>query len=313
MAGRRTLIRSTVARLSSSLGTSAAFGAQNRSGRKPNRRETRHPGSGGVSPRRTVALTKVMNEHDDLISRLRAFGRRPVDPDLAARHLSAMAAPSPADAPPRGHRLRVVAAFTVGLLAGTTGLATAGALPNGVQEIAHSTLGSVGVNVPHGNRYQGSECGKVFKNHGQYVRSQPKGNRAAAAASRCGKPLGAGADDGNGGAPEKAGCQGPPPWAGKGKPDKAARDARKQACGDHDEAGGDQKTGEGQTAPAPAPEAVQGAGPAPETTSPSATPPPVTAEPSTTTTTTDTTSTTTPSEDTTSTTTVPVPVPGLGS
>lgn len=264
-----------------------------------------------------MALTKVMNEHDDLISRLRAFGRRPVDPDLAARHLSAMAAPTPADAPRRHHRLRVVAAFAVGLLAGTTGLATAGALPNGVQEIAHTTLGSVGVNVPHGNRYQGPECGGTVKNHGQYVRSQPKGNRAAAAASRCGKPLGAGADDGNGGAPEKAGgCQGPPPWAGKGKPDKAAKDARKQACGDHDdEAGGDQKTGEGQTAPTPAPEAVQGADPAPETTSPSATTPPVTVEPSTTTTTTDTTSTTTPSEDTTSTTTttVPVPVPGLGS
>jgi hypothetical protein len=268
----------------------------------------------------------MMNEHDDLISRLRAFGRRPVDAGLADRHLSAMAAPSLADAPRSRHRLRVVAAFAVGLLAGTTGLATAGALPNGVQEIAHHTLGSVGVNVPHGDRYQGPECGGVVKNHGQYVRSQPKGDRAAAAASRCGKPLGAGAgddgsDDGNGGAPKKSGgCQGPPPWAGKGKPDQAAKDARKQACGDHDgdaedEPGDDQKAGEGQTAPTPAPEAVQGAGPDPETTSPSATTtPPVTAEPSVTTTTASaTTSTTTPSDDTTSTTAVPVPVPGLGS
>jgi hypothetical protein len=254
-----------------------------------------------------------MNEHDDLISRLRAFGRRPVDPGLAARHLSAMA-PSLAAAPRQGHRVRVVAAFAVGLLAGTTGLATAGALPNGAQEIAHHTLGSVGVNVPHGDRYQGAECGGVVKNHGQYVRSQPKEDRAVAAASRCGKPLKAGAGDGNGGAPEKSGdCQGPPPWAGKGKPDQAAKDARKQACGDHDaddEGGGDQKAGEDKTAPAP--EAVQGAG-APETTSPSATTPPVTAEPSATTTTTDTTSTTAPSGDTTSTTAIPVPVPGLGS
>ena len=259
-----------------------------------------------------------MNEHDDLISRLRAFGRRPVDPGLAARHLSAMAAPSPADGPRRRHRLRVVAAVAVGLLAGTTGLATAGALPNSAQEIAHNTLESVGVNVPHGDRYQDAKCGGVVKNHGQYVRSQPKGNRAAAAASPCGKPLKAGAGDGNGAAPEKAGgCQGPPPWAGKGGPDQAAKDARKQACGDHDddEAGGDQKAGEDQTAPTPAPKAVQGAGQAPETTSPSATTtPPVTAEPSTTTTTaTVTTSTTAPSEDTTSTTAVPVPVPGLGS
>jgi len=291
----------------------------------------RHSESGGVSPGRTVALTTMMNEHDDLISRLRAFGRRPVDAGLAARHLSAMATPSLADAPRRRHQLRVVAAFAVGLLAGTTGLATAGALPNGAQEIAHHTLGSFGVNVPHGDRYQGPGCGGA-KNHGQYVRSRPKGDRAAAAASRCGKPLGAGAGDdgsgdGNGGAPGKAaGCQGPPPWAGKGKPDQAAKDARKQACGDHDgdgdEAGGDPKAGEGQTAPTPAPEAV----PAPETTSPGATTPPgattapgattppVTAQPSATTTTVPvTTSTTTPSDDTTSTTAVPVPVPGLGS
>jgi hypothetical protein len=257
-----------------------------------------------------------MNEHDDLISRLRAFGRRPVDPGLAARHVSAMAALSPADAPRHHHRLRVVAAFAVGLLAGTTGLATAGALPNGAQEIAHHTLGSVGVNVPHGDRYQGAECGGVVKNHGQYVRSQPKGNRAAAAASPCGKPPKAGGDDGNGAAPDKAaGCQGPPPWAGKGKPDQAAKDARKQACGDHDgadEADGDQKNGEGQAKPAP--EAVHGAGPAPETTVPSVTTPPATVEPSATTTTVPvTTSTTTQSEDTTSTTAVPVPVPGLGS
>src|ERR1043166_4673961 len=103
----------------------------------------------------------MMNEHDDLISRLRAFGRRPVDAGLAARHLSAMAAPSGADAPWHRHRFRVVAAFAVGLLAGTTGLATAGALPNGAQEIAHSTLGSVGVNVPHGDRFQGPGCGDV--------------------------------------------------------------------------------------------------------------------------------------------------------
>jgi hypothetical protein len=59
-----------------------------------------------VSPRRTVAITTVMNEDDDLISRLRAFGRRPVDPGLAARRPSAMAAPAlattPATAPPDG-------------------------------------------------------------------------------------------------------------------------------------------------------------------------------------------------------------------
>src|SRR5205823_13524392 len=137
---------------------------------------------------------------------------------------------------PRRHRLKIVAAFTVGLMAGTTGLASAGALPNGAQEVAHHALGAVGVNVPHGDRYQGPECGGTVKNHGQYVRSQPKGNRAQAAASRCGKPLQAG-EDGSDGAGGKTGGSaggrpGPPPWAGEGKPDRAAKAARQKACGD---------------------------------------------------------------------------------
>jgi hypothetical protein len=40
-----------------------------------------------------VAITTVMNEDDDLISRQRAFGRRPVDPGLNAWHLFAVAVP----------------------------------------------------------------------------------------------------------------------------------------------------------------------------------------------------------------------------
>jgi hypothetical protein len=267
-----------------------------------------------------VALTTVMNENEDLISRLRAFGRRPVDTDLATGHLAAIAAASGALSRPRTHRLRVVAAFTVGLLAGTSGLATAGALPNGAQEIAHRTLGSVGVNVPHGDRYQGPECGGEVKNHGQYVKSQPKGSRATAAASRCGKPLQAGTgDDGSG---KATGCQGPPPWAGKGKPDQAAKDARKAACGneqDGDEkAGNDQKAdSDAKEAPAPAAGAVTGLVPLPETTPTSATTTSTTSTSETTSTsattsTTLTTVTTAPQEDTT-TTTATVPVPGLGS
>jgi hypothetical protein len=45
-----------------------------------------------------------------------------------------------------------VAAFAVGLLAGSSGLATAGALPDGAQEVAHRTLGAVGLKVPHGDQ-----------------------------------------------------------------------------------------------------------------------------------------------------------------
>ena len=257
-----------------------------------------------------------MNENDDPITRLRALGRRPVDTHLASGHLAAMATTSGAVSRPK-HRLRTVAAFAVGLVVGTSGLATAGALPHGAQEIAHRTLGSVGVKVPHGDRYQGEECGGVVKNHGQYVRSQPKGSRATAAKSRCGKRVQAGtgedASDGNGqGAAKAAGCQGPPPWAGKGKPDQAAKDARKQACGDEsdddEKAGDEQKAGsDAPEAPAPPAGAVTGAVPVPETT-----PTSDTTSTSTTTSTTSTTATTAPQEETTST-TATLPVPGLGS
>ena len=254
-----------------------------------------------------------MNEHEDLIARLRALGRKPVDAELAGRHLAAMAGvpdgPTPVARPGR-HRLRIVAAFAAGLLAGTTGLATAGALPNGAQEVAHHALGAVGVNVPHGDRYQGPECGGPVKNHGQYVRSQPKGNRAQAAASRCGKPLQAGqggADDADGGTAGPAGdCQGPPPWAGKGKPDQAAKDARKQACGHGSDEGDD---GEKPAAP----NGAGAPGAAPPTPATTATEPPTMATTapvtpttaSTTTTTAPTTTTTSPSSTTTTATTAP--------
>lgn len=177
-----------------------------------------------------------MNENEDLISRLRALGRRPVDPEVAGTHMAAMnEAVDNTGGGVRAYRMKIVAAFVVGLVAGTSGLATAGALPDGAQEAAHRTFGAVGIKVPHSDRYWGKECaGEAKKNHGQYVRSQPKGKRAEAAASRCGKPVqaGAGDDDRTGGGDGKgAGCQGPPPWAGKGKPDQAAKAARKQACG----------------------------------------------------------------------------------
>jgi hypothetical protein len=141
--------------------------------------------------------------------------------------------------------MKIVAAFVVGLVAGTSGLATAGALPDGAQEVAHRTFGAVGIKVPHGDRYWGQECtGEAKKNHGQYVRSQPKDKRAEAAASRCGKPVQAGADDPAGAGEGKgAGCQGPPPWAGKGKPDEAAKAARKQACGQDKDEKGDEAPG----------------------------------------------------------------------
>jgi hypothetical protein len=195
-----------------------------------------------------------MTEHEDLIARLRDLGSQPVRLEVAEQHLAGIDdAPVAVGGRRRPHRIRVVAAFAIGLLAGTSGLATAGALPDGPQEVAHRTLGAVGLKVPHGDRYQGPECGGVVKNHGQYVRSQPKDKRAQAAASRCGKPVqaGSGDDQGNGQGGQGAGCQGPPPWAGKGKPDAAAKAERKQACGTEHEADDEEKPAAGAEPAAP--------------------------------------------------------------
>jgi hypothetical protein len=245
-----------------------------------------------------------MNENEDLISRLRAFGRRPVSPEVAGTHLAAMDEATGVRA--GAHRMKIVAAFVVGLMAGTSGLATAGALPDGAQEVAHRTFGAVGIKVPHGDRYWGQECaGEAKKNHGQYVRSQPKDKRAEAAASRCGKPVQAGDDDRTGGGDGTgAGCQGPPPWAGKGKPDAAAKAARKQACGQgSDEKGSDEK---GSEAPGPSTQAEPTTEPTVETTT-------TTVGPSTATTETTETTTTTAPPATTTTTAGPdsVPAPSL--
>jgi len=212
-----------------------------------------------------------MNENEELISRLRAFGRRPVSPEVAGTHLAAMGEAVDATGARGAHRMKIVAAFVVGLVAGTSGLATAGALPDGPQEVAHRTFGAVGIKVPHGDRYWGPECaGEAKKNHGQYVRSQPKDKRAEAAASSCGKPVQAGrgddsAGDGDG---KGAGCQGPPPWAGKGKPDEAAKAARKQACGQSKDEKGDEAPGPSTQAEPIGPLTPDPSGANPSTTEP---------------------------------------------
>ena len=138
-----------------------------------------------------------MTEQDPLTDRLRDLGRQPVDPATSSRHLTAMAA---AEGGRRrvSTKLKVGLAFAAGLLIGGTGLASAGALPAPAQNVAHSTLSKVGVDVPRGTeRYNDpAVCGldpatgKPFRNHGQYV----KANKAnpAAGESRCGKPVKAG-------------------------------------------------------------------------------------------------------------------------
>lgn len=178
-----------------------------------------------------------MDEHDDLRSRLRALAAQEIDPALQQAHLARMA-----DVP--GHRrlrpkLRAAGVFLAGLLVGGSGLAAAGALPDPAQHAAHQVLGEVGVDIPDPERYHGPECGPERKrNHGGYVRDNKE-----LARSDCGKPLGTGGDgeadvDGRPDHPGGSECQGPPPWAGPGKPSMtkeekaAAQAARAATCGE---------------------------------------------------------------------------------
>jgi len=78
-----------------------------------------------------------------------------------------------------------------GFLFGSLGLASAGALPDSVQDVAHDVLDHVGVDVPPGHdRFNDpTECpGGPYKNHGDFVK-QNKDNASSAAQSDCGKPL----------------------------------------------------------------------------------------------------------------------------
>ena len=162
-----------------------------------------------------------MDDHDPLAERLRDLGRQPIDPATSGRHLSAMTAVRPR----RGGawtRLKVAGAFAAGLFLGGTGLASAGALPAPAQDVARSTLAKVGVNVPHGTeRFNDpAVCGldpatqQPFRNHGQYVRAHK--NDPAAAQSRCGKPLKAGAPAGPGSAEKPGEDPADPSKNGKG-------------------------------------------------------------------------------------------------
>ena len=177
-----------------------------------------------------------MTDHSGLEDRLRRLGGRPIDPSVASQHLTAIASVAPSRTTTLGQRLRVGAAFAAGILIGGTGLASAGAL-GPAQGVAHDALGQVGISVPDDEgkggkkaRYNGPECTDAegnpiedLKNHGQYVRSQEKGDRSAAAQSNCGKPLPSVVP---GGAAEQPADEGQDPAK---QADKDAREAEKDA------------------------------------------------------------------------------------
>jgi hypothetical protein len=164
-------------------------------------------------------------DENQIEARLRNLGKAPVDPDLSAAHLTQMATVRPVVAAKTRRSWRAIAAAAVvGFLAGSTGLAAAGTLPAPAQDVAHSVLGAVGVDVPRSTE----DCpdGRSYRNHGEYVAEVEAagGDVEAAARSRCGKPdpERKGQGKGDGGKPAGARedrdgdpCTGPPPWAGQ--------------------------------------------------------------------------------------------------
>ena len=189
---------------------------------------------------------------DDLEDRLRRLGQTPIAPEVAIAHRHAIA-----QAGTRAPRARfgwkaVALASVVGFFAGSTALAAAGSLPAPAQDVAHDTLGAVGIDVPRSSE----DCpeGASYRNHGEYVASVEAagGDVGAAARSRCGKPAHPGKGNGSsngrgpGGAPgtgpDRDGdpCTGPPPWAGThldAEAKAAARAEHEAACGPDDDDG----------------------------------------------------------------------------
>lgn len=190
-------------------------------------------------------------DDDDLETRLRDLGKVPVEPAVRDRHLAAMAAARPDALTPAGARRwrfgwrAVAAAGVVGFLAGSTGLAAAGTLPDPAQDVAHDVLGAVGINVPRST--EGCPDDGVYRNHGEFVAEVEAagGDVEAAARSACGMPVRSGGGPAGRGGGQPAGvprtdadgdpCTGPPPWAGAHLP-AAERDAlqeqRRAQCGE---------------------------------------------------------------------------------
>jgi hypothetical protein len=186
----------------------------------------------------------LMDEHDEIRNRLRHLGAQPIEPRRQAADLVAMAGVRRSSGRMSGFlgsKVRLAAAFLVGLLLGGTGLAAADALPDPAQHVAHNVLARVGVDVPNPERYHGPECGaEVKRNHGAYVSDDP-----TLAQGRCGKPVHAGGSGGQGngngngdGGADRGPCKGRPPWAGNTTMTdaevEAAKAERAAQCGTDD-------------------------------------------------------------------------------
>ncbi|MEO6317525.1 MAG: hypothetical protein ABIP36_01965 [Acidimicrobiales bacterium] len=184
---------------------------------------------------------------DDLEGRLGRLGQVPIAPDVEAthRHSIAQAVSGPTRA--RFGWKAVALASLAGFFAGSTALAAAGSLPAPAQDVAHDTLGAVGISVPRST--EGCPDGTSYRNHGEYVSAVDAsgGDVRAAAHSDCGKPVHSSKGNGNdkedgvapGAGPDRDGdpCTGPPPWAGAHLDTEAkdvARAEREATCGPDD-------------------------------------------------------------------------------
>ena len=183
---------------------------------------------------------------DELEDRLRRLGQAPITPEVEATHRHAIAQAVDRPRARFGWKAVALAAFA-GFFAGSTALAAAGSLPAPAQDVAHDTLGAVGISVPRST--EGCPEGTSYRNHGEYVSAVESagGDVRAAAHSDCGKPAHSSKGNGNGnegvapGArPDRDGdpCTGPPPWAGThldAEAKEAARAEREATCGPDDD------------------------------------------------------------------------------
>lgn len=209
----------------------------------------------------------MSHDRESLPDRLHALGEVPVDPETSASHQRRMANASMPE--PVGRRrfgpLAVGAAALVGFLAGSTGLAMAGALPDSAQNVAHDVLGVVQVDVPAGKDGKRGPCVAEAAKIEDAAEKQ-----AAKDACPKGKPAGdddpESPDDGDD-APGRSGdapgrvkhdddpCRGRPPWAGQmsneERAELKAEHGRDDCVDDEDEDGLDDAPDERGTGHAP--------------------------------------------------------------
>ena len=168
-------------------------------------------------------ITRVMDEHD-LTDRLRSLGEQPVPPATHQQHLRMLASTSSSRSERRFGRLAVAAAALVGFVAGSTGLAVAGALPDPAQDVAHDVLSVVQVDVPEGTR---GACVSAAARDDSLTKEAEQAAKAACPRGGGRRPDGApgrsGAAPGQAKQDDGDPCRGKPPWAGRMDPADKAR------------------------------------------------------------------------------------------